>query len=384
MRIAIMEWNRRGAWGSGLAVWRGILIAGITTVLVACSRGESASDPSANAAKAGTAKPALTVNVTQPATEDWPLVLNANGSIAAWQEASVGAEVGGLRIAELLANVGDTVKQGQVLARLAVASVEVEVAQLRASIAEAEATQADARANAERARLLERSGAISAQQIDQLLTAERTASARLDVARARLRAEQIRWENTNVLAPDDGVIATRSAMIGAVAQSGQELFRLIRKARLEWRAEVIASELARIRPGQKVAIEAANGAKLAGMVRVVAPTVDPQTRMAIVYVDLPAGNTAKAGMFAHGEFELGASKVVTLPQSAIARRDGFDYAFLLQPDARVRALKVEAGRRRGERIEIVTPLPADSRVVASGVGFLNDGDMVRVEQGAAR
>ena len=384
MRIAIMEWNRRGAWGSGLAVWRGILIAGITTVLVACSRGESASDPSANAAKAGTAKPALTVNVTQPAAEDWPLVLNANGSIAAWQEASVGAEVGGLRIAELLANVGDTVKQGQVLARLAVASVEVEVAQLRASIAEAEATQADARANAERARLLERSGAISAQQIDQLLTAERTASARLDVARARLRAEQIRWENTNVLAPDDGVIATRSAMIGAVAQSGQELFRLIRKARLEWRAEVIASELARIRPGQKVAIEAANGAKLAGMVRVVAPTVDPQTRMAIVYVDLPAGNTAKAGMFAHGEFELGASKVVTLPQSAIARRDGFDYAFLLQPDARVRALKVEAGRRRGERIEIVTPLPADSRVVASGVGFLNDGDMVRVEQGAAR
>lgn len=384
MRMAIMEWNRRGARGSGLAVWRGILIAGITTVLVACSRGETASDPTVNATKVGTAKPALTVNVTQPATEDWPLVLNANGSIAAWQEASVGAEVGGLRIAELLANVGDTVKQGQVLARLSVASVEVEVAQLRASIAEAEATLADARANAERARLLERSGAISAQQIDQLLTAERTASARLDVARARLRAEQIRWENTNVLAPDDGVIATRSAMIGAVAQPGQELFRLIRKARLEWRAEVIASELARIRPGQKVAIEAANGAKLAGMVRVVAPTVDPQTRMAIVYVDLPAGNAAKAGMFAHGEFELGASKVVTLPQAAIARRDGFDYAFLLDTDARVRALKIEAGRRRGDRIEIVTPLPGDSRVVASGVGFLNDGDTVRVEQGAAR
>ncbi len=127
MRMAIMEWNRRGARGSGLAVWRGILIAGITTVLVACSRGETASDPTVNATKVGTAKPALTVNVTQPATEDWPLVLNANGSIAAWQEASVGAEVGGLRIAELLANVGDTVKQGQVLARLSVASVEVEV-----------------------------------------------------------------------------------------------------------------------------------------------------------------------------------------------------------------------------------------------------------------
>ncbi len=159
---------------------------------------------------------------------------------------------------------------------------------------------------------------------------------------------------------------------------------MIRKGRLEWRAEVIASELARIKPGQRVAIEAANGVRLAGTVRIVAPTVDPQTRMAIVYVDLPSGNAAKAGMYARGEFELATGKVVTLPQSAIARIEGFDYAFLLQPDARVRALKIEVGRRRGDRIEIVTPLPGDAQVVEGGVGFLNDGDLVRVGEGSAR
>ncbi len=363
---------------------RALVIVALASAIVACSRGESAIDLNADAAKKGAAKPSMTVTVTRPAIADWPLALNANGSIAAWQEASVGAEVGGLRIAELRANVGDVVKQGQILARLAGASVDVEVALLRASIVEAEATLADARGNADRARLLERTGAISAQQFDQLVTAERTAAARLDVARARLRAEQIRQENTSVLAPDDGVIATRSAMIGAVVQPGQELFRLIRKGRLEWRAEVIASELARIKPGQRVAIEAANGVRLAGTVRIVAPTVDPQTRMAIVYVDLPSGNAAKAGMYARGEFELATGKVVTLPQSAIARIEGFDYAFVLQPDARVRALKIEVGRRRGDRIEIVTPLPGDAQVVEGGVGFLNDGDLVRVGEGSAR
>jgi HlyD family secretion protein len=359
---------------------RAMFVLTLAVVLASCSRNDSPVESKQGA----TAKPSLTVTMTQARSEDWPQVLNANGSITAWQEASVGAEVGGLRIAELLVNVGDTVRHRQVLARLAAASVEVELAQLRASIAEAEATLADAHANAERARQLERTGAISAQQIDQLLTAERTAIARLDVARARLRAEQIRLDNTSVLAPDDGIISARAGMIGAVVQPGQELFRLIRKGRLEWRAEVIASELTRIKPGQRVEIEAANGAKIVGTVRVVAPTVDAQTRTAIVYVDLPSGTTAKAGMFARGEFSLGTGTAVTLPQAALSRRDGFDYVFLLQPDARVRAFKIELGRRRDDRIEVVTPLPADARVIAGGVGFLNDGDLVRVGEGTAR
>ncbi len=364
----------------GNDVLKRLLIVVVASALAACSRGDSTEAAKASTAKAAPAKPALTVTVTSATTEEWPHLLNANGSIAAWQEASVGAEVGGLRIADIFVNVGDTVKRGQLLARLSAASVEVELTLLRASIVEAEAMLADAKSNAERARLLERSGAISAQQIDQLLTAERTAAARLDVAQARLRSEEIRQANTSVLAPDEGVIATRSAMIGAVVQPGQELFRLIRKGRLEWRAEVIASELASIKPGQRVAMEAATGTKLQGTVRMIGPTVDPQTRMAIVYVDLPPGSGAKAGMFARGEFALAASKVVTLPQAAITRREGFDYAFLLQPDARVRALKIDVGRRLGDRIEIVTPLPGDARVVAVGVGFLNDGDMVRVEK----
>ena len=59
-------------------------------------------------------------------------------------------------------------------------------------------------------------------------------------------------------------------------------------------------------------------------------------------------------------------------------RDGFNHVLLLQPDNRVAQLKIETGRRVGDRVEVITPLPADARVVVQGAGFLNDGDLVRV------
>ena len=64
-------------------------------------------------------------------------------------------------------------------------------------------------------------------------------------------------------------------------------------------------------------------------------------------------------------------------------RDGFNYLLLMQPDSRVAQLKVETGRRVGDRVEITTPLPADARVVVQGAGFLNDGDLVRVVEAPA-
>jgi RND family efflux transporter MFP subunit len=174
------------------------------------------------------------------------------------------------------------------------------------------------------------------------------------------------------------VISARTATVGAVLPAGTELFRMIRKGRLEWRAEVPAAELARIQPGQRAVVVPAGGTPVAGTVRMVAPTVDAATRNGLVYVDLPAGGTAKAGMFASGAFELGRQAALTLPQGAVLLREGFSYVFVLEGDSRVRQVKVAIGRRSGERVEITGGLDANARVVASGGSFLTDGDTVRV------
>lgn len=324
-------------------------------------------------------KAALTVTVTQPQPSRLPLKIPANGNIAAWQEASVGTEANGLRLAEVRANVGDVVKRGQVLAVFAADTVKADMAQAKAAVAEAEATLAEAAANAQRARELQPMGALSGQQINNYLTSERTAQARLEAARAAAQVQQLRLVQTQVVAPDSGVISARSATVGAVLPAGQELFRLIRQGRLEWRAEVPSSELARVKVGMPASVAAVSGAApVTGKVRMVAPTVDPQTRNGIVYVDLGTTREVKAGMYARGEFDVGQSDALTLPQGAVVLRDGFSYVLRVGPDSKVMQAKVGVGRRVGDRIEITSGLEASAKVVAAGGGFLSDGDVVKV------
>ncbi|MDR1967808.1 MAG: efflux RND transporter periplasmic adaptor subunit [Burkholderiaceae bacterium] len=332
-------------------------------------------------AATSTARPVLTVTVAEPETRELDITLSANGNIAAWQEASIGSEVNGLRLAEVRVNVGDAVKKGQVLAVFSAESVDADMAQARASLAEARATAADAAGTAARARTLQATGAMSQQQINQYTTAEQTAKARVEATEAVLAAQQVRGRNTKVLAPDDGVISSRSATVGSVAPAGVELFRLIRQGRLEWRAEVTSAELGYIAVGTPAVVVSAAGVTVNGKVRSVAPTVDPQTRAVLVYVDVPdvRQNTGiKAGMFARGDFMPGRSSAVTVPQASVVPRDGFNYLLLMQPDSHVTMLRVGIGRRVDDRVEITTPLPPDARVVVQGAGFLNDGDLVRV------
>jgi RND family efflux transporter MFP subunit len=379
-----------------------VIAAGAIALFI--SRSGSTGKPAAAQAQA---KPALTVTTTQAQRSALPIQLTANGNIAAWQEASIGAESSGLRLAEVLVNVGDVVQRGQVLARFAMESIQADVAQARAGVNEASASALEATANADRVRTLQGTGTFSGQQINQYLTAEQTARARVESAKAALAAQALRLKYTEVRAPDSGVISARSATVGAVVANGTELFRLIRQGRLEWRAEVTSTELSHMLPGTAVTVTAANGARLLGRVRMVAPTVDPQTRSGLVYVDLPpmqapasaaapgrpkqgtapSGGSAvreatsvgaKPGMFARGEFALGNSQALTVPQQAVVVRDGFNYAFRLNTDQRVSQIKLQIGRRIGDRIEVLDGLSADAVLVASGAGFLNDGDLVKV------
>jgi RND family efflux transporter MFP subunit len=325
-------------------------------------------------------KPALTVAVTRLESALMPVRIQANGNIMAWQEASVGTEADGLRLAEVMVNVGDVVRRGQVLATFSSDTVVAELAQRRAATAEALASLAEARGNAQRARQLQSSGALSQQQVHQHVTAERAAQARLQASKAVERLQHLRVAQTDVLAPDDGVISARSATVGAVLPAGQELFRLIRDGRLEWRAEVAAADLVKFHPGQLARFIPVNGATIEGRVRRVAPTVDMQTRNGLVYVDLPAGTAARAGMFARGEFDVGAERMATLPQTAVLQHDGFSYVLQVDAQFKVAQAKVTAGRRIGDRIEITAGIDGTAAVIEAGGGFLAEGDLVRVVQ----
>ncbi|WP_138516784.1 efflux RND transporter periplasmic adaptor subunit [Rhodoferax bucti] len=367
----------------------GLLTASVLTLAglgLFATRTQAADAPKAAAAP----KAALTVSTVQAKSSQLPVKLSANGGVAAWQEASVGSEASGLRVAELHVGVGDSVKRGQVLATFASESVQADVALARASLNEAQANAAEALANGDRARAVQGTGAISAQQINQYLTQEATAKARVASAQAQLDAQLLRLKQTQLLAPDSGIISARSASVGAVVGAGTEMFKLIRQGRLEWRGEVTSAEFARIKPGMTVLVTSPGGVQAKGKVRMLAPTVDAATRNGLVYVDLLAASTAgqslggafKPGMYARGEFELGSTGALTVPQTAVVVRDGFSYVYRVGTDSKVSQLKVQTGRVVGEQIEIQSGVKPEDKLVVSGGSFLSEGDTVKVVDAA--
>lgn len=314
-------------------------------------------------------RPALTVTVTRPHRAEWPVTLEASGAIAPWEEASVGTQIGSYQLVDVRVNVGDRVRRGDVLARLNPALLRTEERQLAAR-------DMQARANDQRARTLQAAGGISEQDALQAATEARTAAALLAAKRLELRY-------TAIVAPDDGVITARTATVGAVMPAGQELFRLIRRNRLEWRGELTAGQLLSTAKGQRIAISLPDGTRAEAAVRETAPSLDAATRLAIVYADLLPGSRARAGMYATGRVRVGAAPALVVPAESVVVRDGRSYVLTLA-GRRVALRRVETGRRAGEAIEITAGLRGDERLVRRGGGFLNDGDIVRIVAEARR
>jgi len=308
----------------------------------------------------------------------WPDQIEAHGDIMPWQETRVGTEIGGLRLISVLANVGDVVKKGQVLAKLNPTTVEIDLETANAQLAEAQAAQGQAVATLERAKRLVSSGGVSQQDLMLYETQKHTAEARLNAARAQVKTQQLRLDSATLLAPDDGIISSRSASEGAIVQAGSELFRLIRQGRLEWRAEVKGETLIKLSVGQEVTIKSPLGADVKGHVRQISPTIDLTTRNGLIYVDLPADTNFKAGLYVSGTLAMSKRKALVLPATAI-RRNGSGYqVFQLDGDSKVDAVDVEIGRTRNDRMEIVSGLNERTQVVAKKIESLKTGDTVSV------
>jgi RND family efflux transporter MFP subunit len=365
-----------------------VLIAILLAILVFFMfklKDDEASDTTAKKANVvNQTKAALTITTVRPERRMMRQSIAANGSIAPWQEALIGAEVNGLQINQVNVNVGDIVKRGQVIAEFSATTILADIAQANATLADAQASAIEAAGNASRARSIQDTGALSKQQIEQFMAQEASTKARVAAAEATLLSNQIRLKQTKVLAPDNGVISARAATVGAVVSPGQELFRLIRQGRLEWRAELTSSEIGAIKQGMDAYLTMPSGEKVVGKVRMVSPMVDTQTRNAMVFVDLPANNQIKSGMFARGSFELGENESVTLPASALVLRDGFTYVMQIDKQTQdkqiyVRQIKVQAGKRVGDMVEIIDlENNMDHDYVATGGAFLADGDAVNV------
>jgi HlyD family secretion protein len=356
--------------------------AALMLCLGACSRGKGQQDAKSKAA-AGAA-PVASMTVTTTAVRSAEIVRNvpATGSIYPWQEVIIAPEVGGYRVAEVLVDVGTKVSKGQALVRLSGDMLRADLDSRRAAYRSAQAAEANAASALRRGQQVSSSGALSAADLDRLEAENIGAQARVETARADLRTSELRTRYGTVTAPDAGTITSRTVSVGQIAQAGQEMLRMLRQNRVEWRAEVPESQLSRIKVGQTAAVTAVDGTVLMGKVRAVAPTVQTSNRTGLVYVDITGGE-ARPGMFARGALEAGKGPALLLPIASIVMQDGYSYVFVLKDKNIVERRRVQQVGVQGQEMEVSDGVAAGETIAVKGAGFLKDGDTVRVGTDAA-
>lgn len=311
-----------------------------------------------------------------------PQILLVNGAILPWQEAMVSARLSGVPLEEVRAAEGDVVKRGAILARFDDRLLVADKDKANSAEIQARLNWQQAEAEWKRNLALKEAGVISVQKMSQLETQTQLAQAQWQSAKAALRQAEIRLQDAIVVAPDDGVITARSAQIGWVPVNGAELFRLIRKQRLEWRAEWTASQMALLKIGMEARVELADGSIVNGKIRQLSASLDTQNRLGIAYVDLLGVSRAKAGMYVSGQIHLEQSRALMVPAMSVVLRDGRHRVFVVEAtdgknSYRVRQVTVKTGRREAHLLEVVG-LKEHEQVVTEGAGFLADGDRVQV------
>ncbi len=333
--------------------------------------------------------PSLVVTTVSPVSQQVERTIAVSGSVAAWQEMYLGVELTGIRVAEVLVEVGDNVRAGQPLLRLDTRTLEVQARQADASVAQARASLELARANAERGATLVKEGLISSSNADELRATLTSVEAQLATAEADREAARLRLGYATLRAPDEGIISARTVQPGQIVASGTDLLRLIRGGRLEWRAELTEADLTRVQVGTLVELTSPGGQRIQGRVRAVSPSVDPETRTGMLYADLPEPGDLRSGMFAQGQILLGSTNAMVLPRESVIFRDGYPYVFVARAGAKagqkadesstfnVEQRRITVGSQRGEVTEVRSGLKPDERVVVRGAGFLSDGDLVR-------
>lgn len=350
--------------------WRSALLGVLTLnalLLAGCNK----------APEAPQAAPSLSVTVGALEQVQFNRAIHSAGSVMAWEEMSLGVELAGVRVAEVLVEVGDAVHKGDVLLRLDKRTLQAELRQQQAMLEQAKAGQILARANGQRARRMQERQLMAAGDIDQMIANESVADAAVLNAEAILASARLRMDFADLRAPDDGLISERAVQPGQVVGAGAELLRLIRQGRLEWRAELPEADFVKVAPGIMVNVMAADG-PVPAVVRKVSPGLNGLTRTGTVFADIKTPGGIKAGMFANGEILLGDSTTPMLPSAAIVERDGYRYAFVLGAKDVVMQRRIEVGQTFGERTEVLTGITPADRVVVAGAAFLSDGDRVHV------
>jgi membrane fusion protein (multidrug efflux system) len=297
-------------------------------------------------------------------------VYSGTASIEAHDEAEVVAKVGG-EIRQIYVEEGDSVKSGQVMARLDGDRLRLEVAQTEANL-----------------RKLERDYKRQLELSEKGLVAKGTAENAkfdLDALRAAYDRNRLELSYTEIRAPIDGVVSARYIKVGNTITEGTPTFRVTNLDPLIAYVHIPEKEFRKLAPDQSadVVVDALGGEHFTGTISRISPTVDPKTGTFRARVEVPdPTRRLKPGMFARVNIVYERREnALQLPRSAILDADGEQSVFVVA-DGKAQQRPVTTGLANNGWVEVVGGLDGDERVVVVGQGGLKTGTAVKVVEAA--
>jgi RND family efflux transporter MFP subunit len=321
-------------------------------------------------------------------TEDVQVVGNLVGNATV----QVVPKVSG-RLASVRARIGDTVRQGQVIATIEDQEVREQVRQAEAAFEVSKATirqrQADlkfAQTNLDRSKSLFDRQLVPRQTLDDADARFQAAQAQLELAQAQnaqsgARLEELRLTlgNTIIRSPVDGFVGQRFLDVGGFASTNQPVFSVVDIRLVRLVANLVERDVKRVPIGTPAVVEvdAFPGEQFTGRVGRVAPVFDPQTRTAQMEIEVPnPAGRLKPGMYARVDLRVGDKPdALSVPRNAVVDHGGARGVFVADGQT-ARFRKVETGIQSPERVEILSGLREGERVVTTGAGALADGDRI--------
>lgn len=304
-----------------------------------------------------------------------------SGEVRARHEVPLGFRIPGKLISRSV-DVGASVKQGQVLAKLDAGDVALNASAARAGLAAAQAQLAQADIDYKRSQELRAQNFVSQAEVDKRKTALISAQKQTEQAKAQLDLANNQASYTQLLADSDGVVTKTLAEPGSVLAAGQSVLMIAKAGAYEAVIDVPENRVQAWQAGQKVNVVlwADDSMTLDGLVNEVSPAADPQTRTYRVKVTLPENSVASLGMTIQVKQIFAASDIpheASVPMSAVYGKENGMRVWIVDAKNTVHSREVTVLGHQGQLVRI-KGVPAGAVVVTAGVHLLREGQTVKI------
>jgi HlyD family secretion protein len=342
--------------------------------LSACGKGSSGKTKIEGAATA----PAdmRSVRVIKVESRELTGGLVASGVLVSREEAAVGSELAGFRVARVLVEEGAVVAAGQPLVQLDNTLIQAQIEQQTALVAQQAVAARQSQLQADRVVGLQGQGVVSEEQLQQRQFQAESSRAALAAQTAILNDFKTRQARMTIRAPVSGRVLERTVRPGDISGGGT-YFRIARDNLVELDAEVPERSLSTVQIGDGAEVTLPSGKVVQGKVRLISPRIDAQSRLGRIRVLLPVSNDLRPGGYAQAAFNSATRKATVVPEAAI-RFDAEGASVMVVGEGnRVQQVKIKAGQRSEGYVELLEGPPVGATVVKGAGSFVMSGDVVK-------